>query len=85
MKGNAKKILELDGLNILPDGTRIFIRDAFLFGDIRQRACRIIGWNVDVEAVEWLGTPELEYQVVLPNGSACWVSASLVEGYILAV
>jgi len=85
MRGNAKQILKLDGLNILPEGTRIFIRDAFLFGDIRQRMCRIIGWNIDMEASQWLGTPELEYRVTLPNGLICWVSASLVEGYILGV
>lgn len=80
----ANEIAEdITGLNILPDGTRVFVRDALLFGDIRQRVGRIRGFNVDTEAAQWLGTPELEYYLEFSTGSY-WVSASQVEGFIKA-
>lgn len=85
MGSSAKKIREVDGLVILPDNTRVFVRDAFLFGDIRSRSCRVKGWNMNVEAQEWLGTPELEYYLELPDGRLSWVSAMHIEGYILGL
>ena len=76
---------DFTGLNILPDGTRVFVRDAFLFGDISQRVGKICAFNVDCETAEWLGTPELEYLLRFQDGKEHWVSASQVEGFIRAV
>lgn len=75
---------EMTGLNILPDGTRVFFRDAFLFRDISQQVGTVVGWNVSNEAADWLGTPELEYFVRMPDGTEHWISASLVEGFLRA-
>ena len=73
---------EMTGINILPNGTRVFFRDAFMFGDMGQHVGKVVGWNIDCKVVDWLGTPELEYQVRFPDGTDTWVSASLVEGWI---
>lgn len=72
------------GLNILPDGTRVFFRDAFLFGDIRSRMGKICGFHLSVEAREWLGSPELEYHVQVGR-EMHWIPAKQIEGFIMGV
>lgn len=78
------KIEDITGLNILPEGTRIFFRNAFLFGDIRSRMGRVCGFHVSVEAKEWLGSPELEYYVQVGR-EMHWIPAKQVEGFIMGI
>lgn len=79
----AKKLNDASGLTILEDGTRVFIRDAFLFGDVRSRMGRIRGFHVSLE--NWvLGEPELEYHVQVGQ-NLHWVSATRIEGFLMGI
>lgn len=70
--------------SILPDGARVFVRNAFLFGDIRSRVGRIQGFNISVEDQDLYGGPRLDYQVKIGNESY-WISASQIEGFLVGV
>lgn len=71
----------IQALDILPDGTRVFVRNAFLFGDIKSRMGYVRGFNVSPENQRWVGKPKMEYYVEF-GSKLHWIPVTQIEGFL---
>jgi len=67
---------------VLPTGTKVFISDVHLFGDLKRRTGVVTAYNVDLGAERRTGKDCVNYLVVFDDFGDHWISAGQIEGYL---
>lgn len=78
-------VTESHEIEILPDDTIVFVRSAFLFGDICLRVGRVVGFNITHEDGCLGTTTKVEYFVKFNNGEFHWIPSYDLNGHLFVV